>query len=123
MSSLIKHLMIIVFLHFVSVEYVTFNDVSLFLQQNNSDDTSQHSGTPPSNSHSQRISITSPQKLGSFNMECPLCYNKGTHDDFYVLLACKHIACRSCLERYLMIEILESRTDIGLYIIRNPKLN
>lgn len=46
-------------------------------------------------------------------MECPLCYDTGTPDDFYYLLTCKHCACRGCLESYLLIEITESRTDIG----------
>lgn len=32
---------------------------------------------------------------------------------------CKHIACRDCLESYLIIEITESRTDIGMYLIQN----
>uniref|UniRef100_A0A2M3ZGN9 RBR-type E3 ubiquitin transferase n=2 Tax=Anopheles braziliensis TaxID=58242 RepID=A0A2M3ZGN9_9DIPT len=46
--------------------------------------------------------------------ECPLCYDTvPSGEEFYALLNCKHYACRSCLENYLMIEISESRTDIS----------
>lgn len=45
--------------------------------------------------------------------ECPLCYSTDTAQGFYVMLNCKHIACRSCLESYLTIEIFESRTEIA----------
>lgn len=45
--------------------------------------------------------------------ECPLCYSTDSVQGFYVLLNCKHIACRSCLESYLTIEIFESRTEIA----------
>lgn len=77
---------------------------------------SQHSGTLTTASiptTSQRTSIGSPLKNGAAIEECPLCYHNVTLEDFYTLLACSHVACRNCLERYLVIEILESRTDIG----------
>lgn len=45
--------------------------------------------------------------------ECPLCYNSDSTQGFYILLNCKHIACRTCLESYLTIEIFESRTEIA----------
>ncbi|XP_050086243.1 E3 ubiquitin-protein ligase RNF19A-like isoform X3 [Anopheles aquasalis] len=46
--------------------------------------------------------------------ECPLCYDTvPSGEEFYALLNCRHYACRSCLENYLMIEISESRTDIS----------
>lgn len=45
--------------------------------------------------------------------ECPLCYSTDAAQDFYVLLNCKHMACRRCLESYLTIEIFESRTEIA----------
>lgn len=45
--------------------------------------------------------------------ECPLCYSTDTLQGFYVLLNCRHMACRSCLESYLTIEIFESRTEIA----------
>lgn len=77
---------------------------------------SQHSGTLTTASiptTSQRTSIGSPLKNGAAIEECPLCYHNVTLEEFYTLLACSHVACRNCLERYLVIEILESRTDIG----------
>lgn len=46
--------------------------------------------------------------------ECPLCYDVlPSSDEYYPLLNCKHYACRTCLENYLMIQISESRTDIS----------
>lgn len=49
----------------------------------------------------------------SIPQECPLCYSTDSAQGFYVLLNCKHMACRSCLESYLTIEIFESRTEIA----------
>lgn len=76
---------------------------------------SQNSGTLTTSipTTSQRTSTGSPTKNGTAIEECPLCYHNVTLEDFYTLLACSHVACRNCLERYLVIEILESRTDIG----------
>lgn len=94
-----------------------------FLQ--NSDSTSQHSGTqsnsiPGSSVKSpiysnQRTSVNSLPKNDGSAQECQLCYNNGSAEDFYTLSICKHVACRDCLESYLIIEITESRTDIGLF--------
>lgn len=47
------------------------------------------------------------------NQECPLCYGTETAQGFFILLNCKHYACRNCLESYLTIEIFESRTEIA----------
>uniref|UniRef100_U5EF97 RBR-type E3 ubiquitin transferase n=1 Tax=Corethrella appendiculata TaxID=1370023 RepID=U5EF97_9DIPT len=96
--------------------------------KHNSDSTSHHSGSSPGNldktcrlSPNSQKSSTSQQphpqqphnKDGSSTSECPLCYVKEQTEDFYSLLTCKHVACRSCLESYLFIEISESRTDIA----------
>lgn len=83
--------------------------------KNNIDSMSQHSASTPTTSvptTSQRTSTGSPLKNGTAIEECPLCYHNVTLEEFYTLLACSHVACRNCLERYLVIEILESRTDI-----------
>lgn len=74
---------------------------------------SQHSGTLTTSMPTTSQRTASPSKNGAAIEECPLCYHNVTLEDFYTLLACNHVACRNCLERYLVIEILESRTDIG----------
>ncbi|XP_035901897.1 E3 ubiquitin-protein ligase RNF19B-like isoform X2 [Anopheles stephensi] len=111
--------------------------------KHNSDASSQHSANSPGNlergsanskltpsSHKSSHSLHS--KGGSSNTaaggtgtnasstagkvpdECPLCYDVlPSSDDYYPLLNCKHYACRTCLENYLMIQISESRTDIS----------
>lgn len=63
-------------------------------------------------------------KMGAASEECLLCYNHTSRDDFYSLLTCNHTTCRGCLENYLIIEITESRTDIGEYywIVRKSRL-
>lgn len=56
----------------------------------------------------------STQKSADNSQECQLCYMKYDQaDDMFTMLACKHTACRICLESYLTIEITESRTDIA----------
>lgn len=100
-----------------------YNLFLFYLQ--NSDSTSQHSGTqsnsiPGSSVKSpiysnQRTSVNSLPKNDGSAQECQLCYNNGSPEDFYTLSICKHVACRDCLESYLIIEITESRTDIGLF--------
>lgn len=47
------------------------------------------------------------------SQECPLCYGTETAQGFFIMLNCKHFACRNCLESYLTIEIFESRTEIA----------
>lgn len=94
-------------------------------QSTGDDAGSQHSGSPASpttasvagTSNTCHHSPSTPHHLaavaGTGTVECPLCCIKCSPDDFFVLLQCKHFACRVCLVRYLMIEILESRTDIA----------
>lgn len=64
------------------------------------------------------LNLSSPGPGQSSSLDCPVCYNKCAAADFYLLLICNHFACRVCLVRYLMIEILESRTDIGEIFMR-----
>lgn len=71
---------------------------------------------PSSTNKASSSSVTASRQLSSSNLkECQLCYmNYEEQPEFlYTLLACKHTACRVCLESYLTIEITESRTDIA----------
>lgn len=88
----------------------------LFFIQISSDDASR---SPIAGLMQQRsLNLSSPGPGQSSSLDCPVCYNKCAAADFYLLLICNHFACRVCLVRYLMIEILESRTDIGEIFMR-----
>lgn len=45
--------------------------------------------------------------------ECPICCLKQSTQNFYRLKACTHIFCKTCLVKYVSVEIAESRTDIS----------
>lgn len=45
--------------------------------------------------------------------ECILCCTPRTKVEMYQSSICNHVACKSCFENYLTIEITESRTEIG----------
>ncbi|KAI1723522.1 IBR domain, a half RING-finger domain-containing protein [Ditylenchus destructor] len=65
-------------------------------------------------SNGDRASLTngSSAKKGP-SKECPICYNKKPLSSFPDLLtSCGHRSCRSCLLKYLRMEIMESRTAI-----------
>ncbi|XP_039263072.2 E3 ubiquitin-protein ligase RNF19A-like [Styela clava] len=45
-------------------------------------------------------------------IECPLCLNLQSVDNFPRLMTCPHRSCIDCLRQYLMIEITESRVNV-----------
>lgn len=111
--------------------FLQFLKIMIIFWQPNSNDTSSQSSGGATTSRGDRISIVytekSPknrdkihstanfqQNLTESSQECQLCYtNYDRPDEMYTIFNCKHVACRNCLERYLEIEITESRTDIG----------
>ncbi|KAH7725390.1 IBR domain containing protein [Aphelenchoides avenae] len=64
-----------------------------------------------------RTSVTSggaPSASGSRKMrECPLCFVRQPHYNFPRLINCGHQSCRTCLQTYLRVEIMESRVSIS----------
>lgn len=104
----------------------------LYILQSNTDTLTQNQRTHASSSHqhngnNQRINSSGNGGAGGNSssntnnnnrsnrnsQECPLCYGPESSQGFYMMLNCKHHACRSCLESYLTIEIFESRTEIA----------
>jgi len=49
---------------------------------------------------------------GEERMECPLCCEELPVSLFPRLISCPHQSCEACMQKYLKIEIAESRVDI-----------
>ncbi len=45
--------------------------------------------------------------------ECPVCMTYQPRENFPTIVTCHHRSCRDCLQRYLKIEITESRINIA----------
>lgn len=62
---------------------------------------------------SERPTCHNDETMESSIDECILCCTPRSEAEMYQSSICSHVACKSCFENYLTIEITESRTEIG----------